>query len=123
MPWLFDTLSLRQGDAQTTFDTYVRANSVLLAPGEAGTNQVSRWKRWGGPWFPEHWLHRVCPVCATDPDRGKALVWRLPTTLTTGEVSLPDRTVHAGVWFRLLRSLLDEVSLALTTRSTHGRTT
>jgi hypothetical protein len=53
VPWLFDTLPLRQWDTQTTFDTYVRENSVLLAPGEAGTTQVSRWKRWGGPWFPE----------------------------------------------------------------------
>jgi hypothetical protein len=31
--------------------------------------------------------------------------------------------VHAGVWFRLLRSLLDEVSLAATTISVHARTT
>jgi hypothetical protein len=43
--------------------------------------------------------------------------------LTTGQVTLPGRTVHAGVWFRLLRSLLDEVSLALSGRSAHGRTT
>jgi hypothetical protein len=43
--------------------------------------------------------------------------------LTTGRVTLPGRTVHAGVWFRLLRSLLDEVSLALTTRSKHDRAT
>jgi hypothetical protein len=43
--------------------------------------------------------------------------------LLTGRVTLPGRSVHAGVWFRLLRSLLDEVSLALTTRSTHGRAT
>lgn len=39
-----------------------------------------------------------------------------------GRVALP-RSVHVGVWFRLLRSLLDEVSLALTTRSKHGRVT
>jgi hypothetical protein len=31
--------------------------------------------------------------------------------------------VHVSVWFRLLRSLLDEVSLALTTRSASARTT
>lgn len=72
VPWLFDTVYLRQWDAQTTFETYVRENTVLFAPGEAGTNQVSRWKRWGGPWFPHYWLHRACPVCAADPDRGKA---------------------------------------------------
>ncbi|GAB2451998.1 TniQ family protein [Nocardia tengchongensis] len=32
--------------------------------------------------------------------------------LTTGRVALPGRTVHAGVWFRLLRCLLDELSLS-----------
>ena len=41
------------------------------------------------------------------------------TSLTTGRVDLPCRTVHAAVWF--LRSLLDEVSLALTTRRAHAR--
>lgn len=46
MPWLVDTLYVRQWDAQETFDTYVRANSVLLAPGGAGTNQVGYRKRW-----------------------------------------------------------------------------
>lgn len=43
--------------------------------------------------------------------------------LTTGEVALPGRTVHAGVWFRLLRSLLNELSLATTNLNFHGRTT
>jgi hypothetical protein len=37
--------------------------------------------------------------------------------------ALPGRAVHAGVWFRLLRSLLDEVSLAGSTISAHGRAT
>jgi len=32
--------------------------------------------------------------------------------LTTGMVTLPGRPVHVGVWFRLLRTLLDEVSIA-----------
>jgi hypothetical protein len=43
--------------------------------------------------------------------------------LTTGLVVLPGRTVHAGVWFRLLRSLLNELSQAATTLNTHGKTT
>jgi len=30
--------------------------------------------------------------------------------LTTGQVTLPRRVVHAGVWFRLLRTLLDELT-------------
>ncbi|GAA1914309.1 TniQ family protein [Streptantibioticus ferralitis] len=41
--------------------------------------------------------------------------------LTTGRVALPGRNVHAGVWFRLLRSLLDEVSLATSTQGAHGK--
>ena len=32
--------------------------------------------------------------------------------LTTGMVTLPRRAVHVGVWLRLLRTLLDEVSMA-----------
>jgi hypothetical protein len=43
--------------------------------------------------------------------------------LTTGTVQLPGRPVHAGVWFRLLRSLLDELSLALTTMNQSARRT
>ncbi|MFY9808404.1 MAG: TniQ family protein, partial [Pseudonocardiaceae bacterium] len=169
-PWLFDPLSVRHEDEQRLFDTYVRANSVLLAPGEAGTHYVDRFKPWAGPWLPipKGWLRRMCPVCATDPDRGRSLMWKLPLmvgcvdhscwlenvqdveispldgqpleprpvdeplatldrythdALTTGRVELPGRSVHAGVWFRLLRSLLDEVSLTLTTLRAHSRTT
>jgi len=170
-PWLFDTLYVRDWDEQTLFDTYVRDNSVLLAPGEAGRHQVGRFKRWVGPWLPvpNGWPRRVCPVCAADPDRGASLMWKLPLmagcvdhgcwledvqdvevplalnghppaarpvdeplatldrythdALATGRVELPGRSAHAGVWFRLLRSLLDEVSLATSTVSKQGRTT
>ncbi|MDQ0029045.1 hypothetical protein [Arthrobacter bambusae] len=31
--------------------------------------------------------------------------------LRTGVVTLPRRAVHAGVWFRLLRTLIDEISI------------
>ncbi|MFG1752033.1 hypothetical protein [Streptosporangium sandarakinum] len=31
--------------------------------------------------------------------------------IATGSVTLPSRTVHAGEWPRLLRTLLDEVSM------------
>ena len=33
--------------------------------------------------------------------------------LTDGKVELPRRSVHAGVWFRMLRSILNELSLPL----------
>lgn len=33
--------------------------------------------------------------------------------LTTGKVDLPGRSLHAGVWFRLLRTLLNELTLPL----------
>ena len=64
---------------------------MLLAPGDAGTNQVARWRRWGGPWLPARPLRRACPICAADPDRGSALVWRLPLMVGCVEHRLPAR--------------------------------
>ncbi|MGH3966139.1 MAG: TniQ family protein [Pseudonocardiaceae bacterium] len=156
VPWLTDTLTdLDAVDAQELFDTYVRQHSVLLSA--AGRNEVHRWR---GPWLTApapRWERRVCPVCAADPERGTALMWRLPIMvscvehacrlepaleadlarlrqiplaptpvgehvaaldrrtyqgLTTGRVTLPGRSTHVGVWFRLLRTLLDELSTA-----------
>jgi hypothetical protein len=159
VPWLFDALDVNLHQMQPMFDSYVRDNSVLLAPGEAGTSAVLyRYRRWPGPWFPQHAPLSACPVCASDPDRGKALVWRLVLmtgcvehgvrlensatlaiscaldrphpapialtgplalvdgythqALTTGRVDLPGHSVHAGVYFRLLRSLIDELSMS-----------
>lgn len=166
VPWLVDSLDTRLVDAQTQFDTYVRDNSVLLAPGEAGVHQVHHFSTWRGVWLSGRSLPRVCPACAADPDRGRSWVWELPLVfgcgehgyrlddameintalalrepvqstsvdeplatldrytfqaLTAGRVELPGRSVHVAVWFRLLRSLLDEVSLALSTVSKPGR--
>jgi hypothetical protein len=158
VPWLTDALTTGDGvAAQELFDTYVRQHSVLLTYGAAGSNEVHRWQ---GPWLTapaSRWGQRVCPVCAADPDRGVALMWRLPIMAscvehscrlelalevglacyqdapitprpvdghlaaldrltyqgpTTGRVTLPGRSVHVGVWFRLLRTLLDELSIA-----------
>ena len=39
--------------------------------------------------------------------------------LMTGKVDLPQRSIHAGVWFRLLRSLLNELSLPLSCYPAH----
>ncbi|GAA1086919.1 MULTISPECIES: hypothetical protein [Streptomyces violaceusniger group] len=41
--------------------------------------------------------------------------------LTADRVALPGRNVHAGAWFRLLRSLLDEISLAASTQDARGK--
>ncbi len=151
VPWLMDSLDPRTG--QEMFDTYVRQHSVLLRPGEARRNQVSRWL----PWVAAQPVGLACQACAADPRRGSMLTWRLPLmascpehgcllqpesdvrlavlvgdqarpipaspqlaaldqhtfqALTTGRVSLPGGPVHAGVWFRLLRTVLDEVSTA-----------
>ncbi|WP_232323043.1 TniQ family protein [Hoyosella altamirensis] len=43
--------------------------------------------------------------------------------LTTGHVALPRHRVHAGIWFRLLRTLLDELGATLTECGTYGRLT
>lgn len=40
---------------------------------------------------------------------------------TTGQVTLPRRPVHVGVWFRLLRTLLDEVSTPLSQLGVRSR--
>jgi len=46
--------------------------------------------------------------------------YRTQQALQTGQVQLPGRSVHAGVWFRLLRTLLDEVSTPATYWRTHA---
>lgn len=63
----------------------------------------------------------VQPVMITEPLA--TLDGYTQQALTTGEVRLPGRTVHAGVWFRLLRILLDELTLAPSTLGTRSRQT
>jgi hypothetical protein len=168
VPWLLDELRPPRAGQQDAFDTYVRANPVLLAPGEAGAHRVDHLRGWQGPWRTDFDNpNRACPACAAEKGRGAALLWRLPlmagcaehgcyledaievrlsvlerrvvprpvpeplatldrythAALVTGSVELPGRSVHAGVWFRLLRSLLDEVSLPLSGRRTRTRDT
>lgn len=43
----------------------------------------------------------------------RAMDARTWQALTTGRVDLPRRRVHAGIWFRLLRTLIDELSATL----------
>lgn len=40
--------------------------------------------------------------------------------LTTGYVELPRRRVHAGLWFRLLRTLLDELNTPISLCGSYG---
>lgn len=85
VPWLTDTLDAA-GQQQELFDTYVRQESVLLAPGQAGRNFIR--PAWRGPWLPparSARRQRGCPVCATDPDRGIALMGRLPLMTSCAE--------------------------------------
>lgn len=83
------------------FYNYMRANPVLFPFGEAGLQDPEgQLRNWAGPWQPPKPLNRACPVCLTEPGRGRDLMWRL-----------------------LLRSLLDEASLAITSRYTRPRTT
>lgn len=85
--YLFDTpFPPRPGQQQLVFDTYVRANPVLLALGEAGQNNIAYPRSWAGPWRPiRRRQSRQCPTCSADPERGKALVWQLPLMLGCGE--------------------------------------
>jgi hypothetical protein len=156
VPWLAGTLE--PYDGQEAFDSYVRQDSVLLAPGEAGRNTVPHWV----PWIRAHereWRTeaRACPACMASGNPGASLIAALPVMTTCGEhglrlqtevavrlsaldpdpeppppvpepiiamdrltwegvtvgrVTLPGRAVHIGVWLRLLRTLLDEVSMA-----------
>jgi len=84
VPWLADTLDPEDG--HEAFHTYVRQDSVLLRPGEAGVNVVGRWRAWL-PVERQHRrvLRRICPVCATDPDRGIPWTAAVPLTLTCPE--------------------------------------
>lgn len=45
---------------------------------------------------------------------------RTHEAMTTGQVQLPGRPVHAAIWFRLLRTFLDEVSSKLSNWGKHA---
>jgi hypothetical protein len=54
----------------------------------------------------------------TASDAIAAMDQRTWQALTTGHVELPRRSIHAGLWFRLLRTLLDELNTPLSTCGT-----
>lgn len=62
------------------------------------------------------------PVTAV-PEPVAALDRYTHQALTIGLVELPGRTVHAGVWFRLLRSLLNELTLPGSALNRSGKAT
>ncbi|MEU6833166.1 TniQ family protein [Nocardia beijingensis] len=70
-----------------------------------------RGERSGTPFDP----NAVAPEPIPIPEPLVGLESYTHQALTVGRVRLPARTVHAGVWFRLLRRLLDELSLSLIT--------
>lgn len=53
------------------------------------------------------------PVPRAAPQHILALDQRTHEAFTLGQVDLPRRQVHAGIWFRLLRTLIDELSCPL----------
>lgn len=153
-------ISKRLAWGSATYDSYVRANSVLLRPGRRPQDPHRRGNGWAGPWRHGKQLdRRRCQVCWTPSHPVVLLVWRLPMVsschssalvdhialtverlsgralesparisepvaqldrytyqgLRSGLVDLPGRTVHAAVWVRMLRAILDEVSLSAST--------
>ncbi len=80
------------GTAQETFDTYVRQDSVLLAPGEAGHQPVPRLASAGpGRGGQPARSGRACPACAADPDPRRALAWRAAAHDRLPRARLPPR--------------------------------
>ena len=53
----------------------------------------------------------------------RAMDVRTHQGLSTGAVTLPRRLVHVGVWFRLLRALIDELSTPVSKLDAHSRRT
>ena len=63
----------------------------------------------GSPWVAFSWVNTESqPRMASD--KITAMDRRTWQALTTGHVELPRRRIHAGLWFRLLRTLLDELN-------------
>jgi hypothetical protein len=56
----------------------------------------------------------------TASDAIAAMDQRTWQALTTGHVELPRRRIHAGLWFRLLRTLLDELNTPLSACGTYA---
>jgi hypothetical protein len=76
---------------------------------------------WGGPGQFMGWENVSCePRFASAPI--SAMDRRTWQAFTTGYVELPRRRVHAGLWFRLLRTLLDELNTPISLCGSYGGT-
>ena len=80
-----------------------------LEPYEGVTGQFMEWKN--ASCEPRQ---ASAPISAMDLRTGQAL--------TAGYVELPRRRVHAGLWFRLLRTLLDELNTPISLCKSYGET-
>ncbi|WP_073708031.1 TniQ family protein [Glutamicibacter sp. 0426] len=161
VPWLLDSLQPEE-IPRSSYQTYVRQDSVLFTFKERPYREVLDWRAWLPLHSKERRVSRVCPVCVestTDNSFVLTLIAQLPITLTcphhgcrlapafgpyefvgwennkinkrpalgqiiiqdarteealtTGKVTLPRRTIHVGVWFRLLRTVIEEISTTL----------
>ncbi|MCK9918085.1 MULTISPECIES: TniQ family protein [Microbacterium] len=56
------------------------------------------------------------------PPAVRAMDQRSADALRVGIVRLPRRDVHAGIWFRMLRTIIDELSTSATHARTHAHT-
>lgn len=67
----------------------------------------------GTRWYHFKWQNQSLAPRPANPAI-RAMDARTWQALTAGHVDLPRRRVHAGMWFRLLRTLLDELGATLT---------
>ncbi len=84
-------------------------HACLLEPYLGGIGQYMRWE------------NASCEPHAAG-NQIAAMDRRTWEALTKGYVELPRRRVHAGVWFRLLRTLLDELNTPISLCGPHGDT-
>jgi TniQ len=59
------------------------------------------------------WIYEGDPLTTLVSEAIHIMDQRTWSALTIGQVSLPRRIVHGGVWLRLLRTLLDELHISL----------
>lgn len=61
----------------------------------------------------KQWMDLATDIPESADDDVKSMDRRTWQALTVGFVDLPRHRIHAGLWFRLLRTLLDEVNIPI----------